>query len=132
MRELKFKAWNGEIFSEPFSPWALLVDPTGGLMTAEGCSVWWDADGFRGENWRQYTDFKDKEGNRACEGDILKDDEGAIFTLQWDDFVYAWVTPQPSGRLSTLAQHNPDKIEIIGNVTEHPELYEYPQETRQV
>ena len=48
---MHFVAWNGERWSAPFQPHDLVEDVTGGLMDRDGCSVAWDADGFRGENW---------------------------------------------------------------------------------
>ena len=48
---MHFVAWNGERWSMPFQPNELIADCSGGLMDREGCSVAWDADGYRGENW---------------------------------------------------------------------------------
>ena len=48
---MHFVAWNGERWSMPFQPNELLGDICDGLMDREGCSVAWNADGFRGENW---------------------------------------------------------------------------------
>jgi len=48
---MHFVAWNGERWSMPFQPNELIADFSGGLMDREGCSVAWDADGYRGENW---------------------------------------------------------------------------------
>lgn len=48
---MHFVAWNGEIWSPPFQPNELVADEPDGLRTREGCSVAWDADGYRGENW---------------------------------------------------------------------------------
>jgi len=48
---MHFVAWNGEGWSAPFQPFELVPDYAGGLMDRLGCSVTWDADGFRGENW---------------------------------------------------------------------------------
>ena len=48
---MHFVAWNGERWSAPFEPCDLIPSGPSGFMDREGCSVTWDADGYRGENW---------------------------------------------------------------------------------
>lgn len=58
---MHFVAWNGEIWSGPFQPNELVEDGPGGLRTREGCSVAWDADGYRGENWIALKDWSEEK-----------------------------------------------------------------------
>lgn len=146
-KELKFRAWNGEMMSEPFYPWDLIA-LAGGLQTRLGISAYFDANGFRGENWMLYTPFDDKNGVAVCEGDIVRcwklDDTLVVNTCDikegfataiiefngWEfrfnrlsgskGFFYG---PEeraffPEGSL------NPEYewIEVIGNIKENPEL----------
>ena len=70
---MHFVAWNGERWSMPFQPNELIADCSGGLMDREGCSVAWDADGYRGENWIALNHWTEKRAkaitsNAADEG----------------------------------------------------------------
>lgn len=58
---MHFVAWNGETWSKPFQPNELISDKAGGLMDRDGCSVTWDADGYRGENWIRLNDWTEKK-----------------------------------------------------------------------
>jgi len=63
-----FIAWNGEIWSKPFRPCDLISDTVslGGLNDKDGCSISWDADGFRGENWVRLSSEMQAEMNRIA------------------------------------------------------------------
>lgn len=57
-----FVAWNGEIWSRPFRVCDLREHPAGGgLSDADGCSVTWNADGYRGENWIKLTEWTEEK-----------------------------------------------------------------------
>jgi hypothetical protein len=135
-REIEYKAWNGEIFSEPFHPWELLADGCGGLTDKNGCSVWWDSDGFRGENWAQYTGLKDKNGKKIFEGDILlQKDFGQIERfwgiVRWQitGFVISYhVSKKRWTEITCCVDGDSSHWEVIGNIYENPELLEVKNE----
>jgi hypothetical protein len=73
---MHFVAWNGEQWSAPFEPNTLLSDSCGGLINTDGCSVAWNADGYRGENWIALRDWTEKKADAvraACKAASEKD-----------------------------------------------------------
>ena len=141
MREIKFRVWNGEMMSSPFCPWELLSDSTGGLMTKDGTSVWWNADGFRGENWLQYTGLKDNNGKEIFEGDIVKvkwylqadyksQEESTNGEVQFGNGGFIvntdFATPVDGASVDFIV--NDCDTEVIGNIHENPELIEVKNE----
>jgi hypothetical protein len=58
---MHFVAWNGEIWSGPFQPNELVPDGCDGLRTREGCSVAWNEDGYRGENWIVMSNWSEQQ-----------------------------------------------------------------------
>lgn len=135
-REIKFRAWNGEMMSQPFSPKELNRDLTG-LIDQFGVSVWWD--GCEHE-WMQFTGLHDKNGKEIYEGDIVR----------WDDCTngekwrVALVEIAPSLRFRIISikcnfkqsapkgtifefgnfiyKDTQNHLEIIGNIYENTEL----------
>jgi len=128
MREIKFRVWNGEILSEPFCPWDLVDDAYGGLMDKNGCSVWWDEDGFRGENWMQYTGLKDKNGKEIYEGDVAIMFKQERWQPQYPHEVYfghggfSLRTLKTGYYCAGVCHYTDDRIEVIGNKWDNPDL----------
>ena len=136
MREKKFRAWDAEreefIYSHiPSDDYYFVIE--GNHVVAyvrhgetEGVSFpyeppepIWD----KIEEVDQYTGFKDCNGVEIYEaGDVVKDSEGAVFAVEWDNLAGAWIACLP--KIELLGAFNPRNIEVIGTIHENPELRE--------
>ena len=103
MREIKFRAWNGETMVSPdyidrdgFAHWRENSVPTGT------------------DKVMQYTGLKDKNGMKIYEGDIVRDCNGLdeVWVIEWSKEEACFLGLDWCG--------NPN--EVIGNVYENPEL----------
>ena len=110
-RELKFRAWNGNIM---FYDDLTVVSPVDiGLNKLLERA---------GKTYRlmQFTGLYDKNNKEIYEGDIFQDEEdGYCDYVEWDDTYSGWTTHKwflPNEFM------NLEKMEIIGNIYENPEL----------
>ncbi len=130
MRQIKFRAWDGEFMIEwenlqeinlqELSMGVIIDSPTDG----EQLKI----------KIMQYTGLKDKEGKEIYEGDVVKwRDKGNIFDseyedcLSWVTFKYARWHAEPIKvkglRYFQFTNYNEtEDCEIIGNIYENPEL----------
>jgi uncharacterized phage protein (TIGR01671 family) len=112
MREIKFRAWDGEEMRYTFS-----VQSNGDGVLYSGGIVDWKL--------MQFTGLKDKNGKEIFEGDIcstynIDEPSNLIDTVVFDDGSFVF---QNDYKLSAeLRGFKSDYIEIIGNIYEHPEL----------
>lgn len=67
----------------------------------------------------QYTGLKDKNGKEIYEGDILQNRNGVISEVKWDSEQSRWISLS-FGMTQKAIQR--DKLFIIGNVYENPDL----------
>jgi len=109
MREIKFRAWDGEKMLPP--------------QDITKCGEYWNWLGLVDVALMQYTGLKDKNGVEIYEGDICKtsvpkipkgwvywSEEGAYFGIR-------------NEKLPALL-HRAGELEVIGNIYETPELLE--------
>lgn len=120
MRELKFRAWDGEQMVSPDH-----IDREG--------RGWWRENSIptSSTDLMQYTGLKDKNGREIYEGDILKRVDanwgyGGDYDKKHDGHLYL-VVPDINVLLN---EDHPDNFtiypidEVIGNIHENPELLE--------
>ena len=138
MREIKFRAWDAEaeefIYSDQRYDDAYFefVDGLSGLELEAFRIVLKPATHEEPEHFEseelsgepeQYTGFKDCNGVEIYEaGDVVKDSEGAVFAVEWDNLAGAWIACLP--KIELLGAFNPRNIEVIGNRRQNPELLE--------
>jgi len=63
-----------------------------------------------------WTGKVDSGGVKVFGGDQIADNEDNIFTVEWDDFVHAWVAPLVQGQIYTLAQHSSRGVKVVGTI----------------
>ncbi|WP_083221522.1 YopX family protein [Geobacillus thermoleovorans] len=68
-----------------------------------------------------YTGLKDKNGTEIYEGDVIRDNDGFLWVVYFEDGMYC----AKGGEYETveyLIEFCPEWCEVIGNIYEHPHL----------
>lgn len=107
MREIKFRAWDGEKMIDTFS------------VQSNGDGVLYSGDIMGSWEIMQFTGLLDKNGKEIYEGDILMADEYVVeIKFKGGQFVgfNEKLNPQETQNRNWL------QWEIIGNIYENPEL----------
>ena len=118
MREIKFRAWckcyDTMIFSEKYY-----------TKRNFGYDFYCDSTGFKDDKHiiMQYTGLKDKNGKEIYEGDIVQDFQkfNADVKFMNGAFKYCSSDGCPVEFLNIVSIME-DKLEVIGNIYENPEL----------
>jgi hypothetical protein len=113
MREIKFRAWDSHHKEMHYEMGFHLDENVLELSKLIEDGRW---------ILQQYTGLKDKNGKEIFEGDIVKDNEGAVRRIKWENGSF-WARESIVGHLASMID---DKImydpEVIGNIYENPEL----------
>lgn len=120
MRQLKFRAWDGEKMISPD-----YIDRQG--------AAHWKADSIptTSNKVMQFTGLHDKNGKDIFEGDIIKTPLGHICIIKWDHV--REVKTDDAYEYTGFCYHNvaqsknyhfdeAHRCEVIGNIHEHPHL----------
>ena len=70
----------------------------------------------------QYTGLTDKNGKKIFEGDILKGAWDTIFQVVYDDCYLGFRAKEKDGMHNCIDYYGLDRIEVIGNIHDNPEL----------
>ena len=121
MREIKFRAWDGEKmiynwFIAEFKPESVYGDIE--LPQRYSPSINMSSP----QEVMQYTGLKDKNGKEIYEGDLLGLDDMAAPVI-FDDGSFQLITSERQGR-SPLIQFRTKRMTVIGNIYENQELLE--------
>ena len=117
MREIKFRAWDGEYMLTNLDSVCLEAVRDGVIESEEGESIVSCA-------YMQFTGLVDKNGVEIYEGDMIIWKEEAIkFEVKWsnEDCGYVCMRDNCSGSMN---QQYLDHFELIGSIHENPELLE--------
>jgi len=122
MRELKFRAWDK--VNKTYTYVAL------GDLICGACTETGDKKLSGNEQiWEQYTGSKDKNGKEIWEGDILRwkhyyeitgEDIETTAKVYWEEKDASFVVGDWFEPLGHLVDE--DKVEVIGNIHQNPEL----------
>lgn len=112
MREIKFRAWD-----------TVDKDFWQGILLLPDMPIMYFPPKFKQNEhplvWQQYTGLKDKNGKEIYEGDILQNRNGVFSEVKWDLEQSRWLSLS-FGMTQKAIQR--DKLFIIGNIYENPEL----------
>lgn len=140
-REIKFRGWFQGINGQEYWAYGYLVKQTNGNWEITNGETSWTVDDVG-----QFTGLKDKNGKEIYEGDVYRDtieyedqpDEYLYFICSYvkSQSAFCWVLnadyelgfheldilPEDIEDYSTVSNYDLDKIQIIGNIYEKPEL----------
>ena len=120
MREIKFRAWDGNQMSEEF-----MLSLEGEVLSPETFPFTVRKDVVL----MQYTGLKDKNGKEIYEGDIVNGDHWSIESetpcvIKFTDGKFEACMPDSNIAAYYAECRSPEEWEVIGNLYETPNLLE--------
>lgn len=129
MREIKFRAWDGEKMRR-----SDYFDQERGIWHNDDETPFKDSEGafpdevieitksHYGWIWMQYTGLKDTRDDDIYESDIVTCVHGDTWEVQWSDEDAAFLLHKEPLQQAWLGEHVEDGVTIIGNIYESPQL----------
>ena len=139
MRELKFRAWDGEKiilnvlpFEWDFCLTAIshkCVESSGsGFLGSGGDEALFQIRGYRYKSLMQYTGLKDRNGVDIYEGDVVRwfiNDTSTTAAVYYDDKAACfWMGCSKEHGSLVINDWMRGEYELLGNIHENPELLE--------
>ena len=126
MREIKFRAWDGQKMY-----YNVLAGHPNNVCDYDGKDIWfWEE---LPKDIMQYTGLKDKNGKEIYERDILKEDDGRLFRVEYreDGFITMSISNNKYKRDIPCGLYYSIEVGtvVIGNIYENPELLTKNEET---
>ena len=72
----------------------------------------------------QFTGLTDKNGTKIFEGDILRGSWNTVLTVFYDDIATSFKVKTLSAMEKEISYYGLDRIEVVGNIHDTPELVE--------
>jgi uncharacterized phage protein (TIGR01671 family) len=121
MREIKFRAWNGERM-------LIMAHGEGDFYIQQG-KVWeYDSCGYDSYEKEyplmQYTGLTDKNGKEIYEDDVVKVEYDLNGVVTWNNRSSKYIFKFPNAHSEEVDLWLMELCEVIGNIYENPELLE--------
>ena len=119
MRDIKFRSWHNKEMYNPFDLQDIANSENDYYSLGYDCIV------------MQFSGIKDKTGKEIFEGDIITVDNGLtkdpiITACKWEDAGFI-LADKAGGSWTRQLFNQPERLTVIGNIYQHPELLESVQ-----
>jgi len=124
-REKKFKCWGYEDGDIHKGDWVDIGYGSGGGNVLDLNDDIFNDIPKKNKIWVEYTGLKDKNGKEIYEGNIVRDNKGAIWVITHSNGAFWRGVPSLGNRggiMPVYLLYDGEDFEIIGNIFENPEL----------